>query len=519
MLRRARCYHLRMATSPKETLQLLKDRFATIHDLGSSAAVLAWDRQTYMPEGAVEARAEQLATLGRMAHELTVDDETGRLLDTLAGELEEDSDDGATVRLARREYEQSARLPSRLVSDLTRATSLAESAWVRAREESDWSIFAPHLEGILPLQQEAAEALGYEDHPYDAMLDIYERGATKARLEPMFEDLKKGILPLIRGIADHAGESPEDRMSPLRGSFDEADQEAFGRAVISAFGYDFARGRQDRAVHPFCIGIAPGDVRITTRFDPAWLSPALFATFHEAGHGMYEQGVDPAYARTPLSGGVSMGVHESQSRLWENLVGRSRLFWSHYYPRLQEVFPEALGDTGLEGFYRAINTVQPSEIRVEADELTYNLHILLRFELEVALFEGSLAIADLPEAWNAKMEDYLGITPQSTATGALQDVHWAAGLFGYFPTYTIGNVLSVQLFDTATEQRPEIENGIGNGEFEPLLGWLRNNVHQSGSKYEPEKLLEKVTGRGIDTAPYLRYLGEKFSDLYGLNGG
>jgi carboxypeptidase Taq len=267
-------------------------------------------------------------------------------------------------------------------------------------------------------------------------------------------------------------------------------------------------------VHPFCIGLTPGDVRITTRFDPGWLSPALFGTMHETGHALYEQGVDPAYARTPLSGGTSMGIHESQSRLWENLVGRSRPFWSHFYPGLQKAFPEALGEFELEGFYRAINAVSPSEIRVEADEVTYNLHILLRFELEVALIEGSLSVSDLPSAWNAKMEEYLGITPENEATGALQDVHWSAGLFGYFPTYTIGNVLSVALFDEAIGAYPAIPEQIAEGEFSTLLGWLRENIHRHGSRYYPDELIERVTGRPLDAAPYLKYLKNKFGQLY-----
>jgi carboxypeptidase Taq len=331
-------------------------------------------------------------------------------------------------------------------------------------------------------------------------------------LQTMFEELKAGLVPLISEIP-----ADEDRSGPLFGEFDEAKQEAFGREVITAFGYDWKRGRQDRAVHPFCINFGgPDDVRITTRFDPGWLSPALFATFHEAGHAMYEQGVDPAYTRTPLSGGTSMGVHESQSRLWENLVGRSRPFWSRYYPELQETFPDALGGTDLEAFYRAINDVRPSEIRVEADELTYNLHILLRFELEVALLEESLSVSDLPEAWNAKTEEYLGLTPADDARGVLQDVHWAAGLFGYFPTYTIGNVLSAQLFDAAIKECPEITEGIGRGEFGALREWLRENIHRHGSKYDPEELIVRVTGRPLDSGPYLRYLDAKFDGLYGL---
>ena len=491
----------------------LKDRLATISDVSAAGAVLGWDRQTHMPEGGVAGRAEQLATLRRLGHGMLVSDETGRLLEGIE-DPDPGTEDHALVRLARREYEKATKLPSRFVAELSRATSLAEAAWVRARAESDWGAFAPRLEEILALTRESAELLGYEDHPYDALLDLYEPGAKKARVEKIFGELRSELVPLMRGISS----SPDrDRSRPLHGAFDEAEQEAFGRRVITGFGYDWDRGRQDRAVHPFCINFGgPGDVRITTRVDPKWLSPALFATFHEAGHAMYEQGVNPAYSRTPLSGGVSMGVHESQSRLWENLVGRSRSFWSFYYPKLKETFPGALGETDLDGFYRAINEVKPSLIRVEADELTYNLHVLLRFELEVDMLEGRLSVGEIPAAWNARMEEYLGVVPDNDAGGALQDVHWAAGLFGYFPTYTLGNVLSVQLFEAALMEHPGITAEMERGEFGTLLAWLRGNVHHHGKRYDPDDLVERATGRPPETAPYLRYLNTKFGALYDL---
>ncbi|CAN5208605.1 carboxypeptidase M32 [soil metagenome] len=501
-----------MTEKREDKLRQLKGRLAQISDVSSANGLLMWDKQTYMPKGGVAGRAEQTATLSRIAHEMLVDAETERLLNAL--DLPDPtSEDDALVRRARREYEKATRLPGELVAEISRATVLAEHAWAEARARSGWSLFAPHLEKILPLQREAAEHLGYEDHPYDALLDGYEPGAKKARLERMFEELKAGLVPLIRSISERDG---EDREAPLHGAFDEAAQERFGEEVITRFGYDWERGRQDRTVHPFCIGLTSGDVRITTRFDPRWLSPALFGTMHETGHALYEQGVNPAYARTPLGGGTSMGVHESQSRLWENLVGRSRPFWYHFYPGLQEVFPEALGGVEAEEFYRAINVVSPSEIRVEADEVTYNLHILLRFELEVALIEGSLPVSDLPSAWNAKMEEYLGVTPENDAEGALQDVHWSAGLFGYFPTYTIGNVLSVQLFDEAVSTYPAIPEQIAEGEFSSLLDWLRENIHRHGSRYYPDELIQHVTGRPLDTAPYLEYLKRKFGELYEL---
>ncbi len=498
---------------PADPLQQLLERLATIGDVRSAASVLAWDRQTYMPAGGVEGRARQLATLARLAHEMLISDETRRLLEA-AGHGEPGSEEAALLRLSRREHGRAARLPARLVEETTRATALAEPAWMRAREVPDWSLFAPHLEKVLALKKEQAEHLGGGAHAYDAMLDLYAPGSTTAGLRRMFDELKAGILPLVRGIR---GGPDEAREAPLRGEFDEERQEEFGREVISRFGYDWSRGRQDRAVHPFCINFGgPDDVRITTRVDRNRLQIALFAFCHEAGHGLYEQGVNPAYSRTPLAGGVSMGVHESQSRLWENLVARSRPFWSHFYPRLRSVFPDALDGTGAEGFYRAVNAVRPSPIRTEADELTYNLHVLLRFELEVDLFEGDLSVQDLPEAWNAKTREYLGFTPEAGAEGVLQDTHWALGLFGYFPTYATGNVLSVQLFEAAVRDRPQIPDEMGRGEFGSLLGWLRENIHRHGSRYEPDELIERATGRPCDTAPYLRYLKTKFGELYGM---
>jgi carboxypeptidase Taq len=502
-----------MARERDSVYELLKNRLATMSDLRSTRSLLFWDQQTYMPGGGVAGRAEQVATLSRLAHEMLTDDETKSLLDA-SGEPDPSSEEGALLRRALRDYERATKLPAELVAETSRATALAEPAWVRAREEADWPLFAPHLEKILALKREAAEALGYEDHPYDTLLDAYEPGAEKARLEVMFKELKEGVLPLIRAVV--AKGDGKDRAAPLKGAFGEAGQEEFGRAVISAFGYDWERGRQDRSVHPFCINFGPGDVRITTRFDGGWLAPALFGTMHEAGHALYEQGVDPSYARTPLGGGTSMGVHESQSRLWENLVGRSRAFWSHYYPKLREVFPEVLGGIDAREFYGAINALEPSEIRVEADEVTYNLHILLRFELEVALIEGSLSVADLPAAWNSKMEEYLRVIPKDDSAGVLQDIHWADGLFGYFPTYVIGSVLSVQFFGAALKAHPEIPEETRSGRFSTLLGWLRENVHRHGSRYYPDELVERSTGRPLDTAPYLRYLEDKFGELYDL---
>ncbi|MCP9495348.1 MAG: carboxypeptidase M32 [Pyrinomonadaceae bacterium MAG19_C2-C3] len=495
----------------------LKSRLARIYDFHSAAGLLIWDQQTNMPPGGVPARAEALATLSTVAHEHLVDDETRCLLDTIGDDFDATTEDAALVRLVRRDYERATKLPVRLVADFSRATTLAEPAWVAARARSDWAAFAPHLERILTLQQEAAEYIGYTTHPYDALLDTFEPGATKLELETVFDELKTPLIALVARINDaQTSAENEKRDAPLYGDFDEAKQEAFGREIVERFGYDFRRGRQDRAVHPFCISFGNGDVRITTRFDREWLSPALFGTLHESGHALYEQGIDSKYARTPAANGCSMGVHESQSRLWENIVGRSLPFWQFFYPRLQAAFPEHFSGIELARFYRAINTVERTPIRVEADEVTYNLHVLVRFEIEVALFENRLKVADLPAAWNEKMRDYLGITPATDAEGALQDIHWANGSFAYFPTYTVGNVLAVQLYDTALATHPSITDEITRGEFATLHGWLAENIYRHGKRYEPAPLIERATGKPLNTAPYLRYLHTKFGELYDL---
>lgn len=500
------------AKDSNTTLEMLKERFAAISDVNAAAALLMWDQETHMPPASVPLRSEQLATLSRISHEMLASEGMGELLASLNGDLSPDSEEAAMTRVAKRNYDRATKLPSKLVSDISRATSLAQPAWQKAREDADWPTFAPHLEKIISLQRETAEHLGYEDHPYDALLDLYETGARKAKLEVMFEELKDGIVPLLKKIT---ASSPADRSAPLTGDFDEVKQEEFGKAVLRDIGYDWGRGRQDRVVHAFCTNIgSPEDVRITTNFSPTKIDHALFTSMHEGGHAMYEQGVKSEYSRTPLSGGTSMGIHESQSRLWENLVGRSRGFWSHYYPKLQKTFPEALGDVGLEEFYRAINEVEPGFIRIYADELTYNLHVLLRFEMEVALLEGKLSVEEIPSAWNEKMGEYLGLTPANDSEGALQDVHWSMGLFGYFPAYSMGNVLSVQFYEAATKAHPEIPDETANGKFDTLRNWLTENIYRHGSRFDPDEIVERATGKGLDTGPYLAYLGGKFGELY-----
>jgi carboxypeptidase Taq len=495
-------------------LEQLKERLAVVSDLNGAASLLGWDQQTYMPPGGAAARAEQLATLGRLAHEALISDEIGELLEGASAESKgssSDSDESCLVRVVRRDYEKARKVPAALVAEIARATSLGMEVWVQARKDSNFGFFQPALQRILDLQRDLAQCLGFEESLYEALLDQYEPGMKKSELVRIFSELKVGLVPLVQSISERL-----DRVDDvvLRKNYPEAVQWKFSLEAARRLGYDFQRGRQDKSVHPFTTSFSVNDVRITTRVDEQFLPTALFGTLHECGHALYEQGVSQNLERSPLAGGASLGVHESQSRLWENLVGRSRGFWKFFLPRLKKAFTQNLQDVSLESFYRSINRVEPSLIRVEADEVTYNLHILLRFELESELVESRLALADLPEAWNAGMKALLGVVPQNDAEGVLQDVHWSNGLIGYFPTYSLGNLLSVQLFEKAQAAIPALAAQIENGDFAALLDWLRTNVHQHGRKFLPSQLIQLATGESLRAAPYLRYLREKYSEIY-----
>jgi carboxypeptidase Taq len=499
-----------------ERLEELRRQFGLVADLEAAGGVLGWDQQTYMPPGGAQGRAMQLATLGRLAHQQLVSDEMGAALVAAESEVEgldPDSNEVRMVRKARRDFDKARKVPSEWVAEFRRVTALAHQVWERARAGSDFSQFQAPLEEIVQLRRDYAEFFAPFDHVYDPLLDDFEPGMKTTEVKAVFGELRPEQILLVQEIVDRG--TPVDD-SVVHQRFDEQKQRDFGMEVARALGYDFDRGRQDKSVHPFTSGFGTGDVRITTRFDQGFLNTALFGTMHEAGHAMYEQGVNPEFDRTPLGITASLAVHESQSRMWENLVGRSRAFWVGFYRRLQEVFPDQLGSVELETFYRAINKVEPSLIRVEADEATYNLHIMLRFELEIELMEGALEVADLPEAWNSRFQEFLGMVPPDDAKGVLQDIHWSAGMFGYFPTYALGNLLAAQLWDKIVEDVPGLETKIGQMEFGDLLGWLRENVHRHGSKFEPVELLTTVTGSGLTAEPYLRYLREKFGDIYGL---
>lgn len=492
----------------------LREQLGTIADLDAACAVLGWDQETYLPEAGIEARATQLTTLARLSHQLFTADEIGRLLETLEAEVdpEGDSDEARLLKVTRRDRDRAIRLPAELVAELARAASLGQRAWQEARESDDFGHFRPHLQRLVELSVEKAEVLGFDGHPYDALLDEYEPEMTAAKVREVFDRLRRELVPIVEILADQ----PPIDDACLHRHFAADAQWDFGLRVMGDFGFDFARGRQDRSAHPFTTSLSVDDVRLTTRIQEDYLPSALFGSLHECGHGLYEQGVDPALERTPLAGGASLGVHESQSRLWENLVGRSREFWSHYWPLLREVFSDGLGGVQLDDFHRAVNRVEPSLIRVEADEVTYNLHIMLRFELECALLEGDVEVGDLPDLWNARMEDYLGVVPDSDANGVLQDIHWSMGAIGYFPTYTLGNLISVQLFDRAAEELDGLRAQIAQGEFDELLGWLRQHIHRHGRKYTAAELLRRVTGDGLDAEPWLRYVRRKFGEVYGV---
>jgi len=502
-----------------ESIARLRAHLTTIADLRSAAAFLRWDQETQMPPEGAGARAATLATLTRLAHDIFTSRDTGHLLEAAerdAAALDPESDEAALVRMTRRDYDRQTKLPADFVAEKARASSLSIQVWREARRRDDFAAFRPALQTMVDFARRTADYLGFADHPYDALLDLYEPEMTAREVDAIFARLREATVPFVRAIL---ARGPVVDETFLAQEYPEDAQRAFGLRVAEAFGYDLRRGRLDVSAHPFATGFNINDVRITTRYQRRYLPSALFAIFHEAGHAIYEQGVSPSLDRTPLARGASLGLHESQSRMWENLVGRSRAFWERYYPLLQQQFPAQLRGVEPEAFYRAVNVVRPSLIRVEADEVTYNLHIMLRFELEQRLLEGALRVEALPQAWNERMAAYLGVTPPSDADGVLQDIHWSQGSIGYFPTYALGNIISVQLFEAAQRAHPGLLEEIRQGRFTALLGWLRQHVHRHGRKFLPRELLQRATGSPLTVEPYLRYLARKFGELYGVTMG
>lgn len=497
-------------------LRELRGRLEEVDDLSAASSLLHWDQATYMPPGGAAARGRQMGTLQRLAHEKFTDPAVGRLLDALepwAAGLPYDSDEAALIRATRRDFEKAIKVPAEFESRLCDHTATTYQVWTEARPANDFARVRPLLERTLELSRELAEFFPGYEHIADPLIDFSDYGMKARTVRELFGRLRAQLVPLVDAI----GARPPLDDSCLHGSFPEAAQLEFGSGVARDFGYDFARGRQDKTHHPFMTKFSLGDVRITTRVKQSDLGEALFSTLHETGHALYEQGIDQGFEATPLADGASSGVHESQSRLWENLVGRSRGFWSHYYPSLQSTFLGQLGRIDIDTFYRAINKVERSLIRTDADEVTYNLHVMIRFDLELELLEGQLTVRDLPEAWRARYQSDLGVAPPDDRDGVLQDVHWYGGTIGgAFQGYTIGNILAAQIFESAVAAYPTIPTEITRGQFATLLGWLRDNLYRHGSKFTPTELIEKATDSPLRIEPYVNYLRTKYGELYSL---
>ncbi len=481
----------------------LAERLGELSDLRHAGQVLAWDQQVMMPAEGAPARGEALATIRRMFHDLLVDPALGTLLAAAADA------EPLIVRAVRRDHEIERRVPGELTAEMSRAGSDGYSTWLQARDANDYRVFEPALARNIELARRYADCFPECEHPYDALLDRYEPGTTAAQVSDLFVRLREGLVPLISQIA------MQPARQALAGEFPVSAQREIGLEIVQTMGFDAGAWRLDDAVHPFAASPSPGDVRVTSRFDDHSLA-GLFALLHEVGHGLYEHGVDGALARTTLDTGVSLGVHESQSRLWENLVGRSPAFWTYWLPRLRDRFPLSLRDVDLDAFIRAINVVRPTLIRVEADEVTYSLHVILRFELELALVEGSLDVAELPAAWAAKMKQFLGIEVPDDLHGVLQDIHWSEGIIGYFPTYAIGNVLAAQLWQAARADIPSLDDELARGEVGSLRVWLREKIHRHGRLLTPPELIEQAVGGRLDPVPMLDHLRAKYGALYEL---
>jgi carboxypeptidase Taq len=495
------------------SLVALQECIAAVNDVLNATSLLTWDSRTMMPAGGAETRGQQIATLTRIARDLLLAPETEKALEHAEKDIEglpEDAAGRRMVQQTRYAIEHHRSVPASLIQERASLRTVAQAAWIEGRSKSDFSIFAPHLQKTVNLSRAYADCIGWSEHPYDAMVSIYEPGETAASLAALFSKLRSGLLPILDAA----------RSRPLFRDYPEEGQRAFGMGLAETLGYDFQRGRLDTTVHPFEVSFTRNDVRITTRYNRNYLPASIFGTAHETGHGLYEQGVDPAYTRTSLAtdlvglyavGGTSFGAHESQSRLWENHIVRSRTFWQRHFPDLQRHFPEQLGDVSAEEFYRAVTRVEPGFIRVEADELTYDLHIMLRVEIECALMDGSLPVADLPSAWNAAIKRHLGLTVPNDAQGVLQDVHWSTGYIGSFPTYTIGNVMGAQVMETLRRENPSLDAAIEAGEYPVLAEELRTRIWQHGRRFLRDELLERETGRRLDPTPYLAYLNDKYA--------
>lgn len=503
-----------------EALSVLRKNDSEIQLLTHTAAVLSWDQETYMPEGAVDERAKQLALLETLAHDKTTSEEVGRALESLGasdeqpqGDLSLSEEDRRFVRQLHRDHARAVRLPRELVQDFTESASRSQSAWAKARENDDFGAFAPHLKHIVELNREMADRIGYTEHPYDALLDEYEPFMKTSQVDSVFSTLRSELVDLVQQIQDR----PQVDDSFLHASYPVGDQKKFANRILELLSYDRNRGRLDVSAHPFTESLGSNDVRITTRYSENYLPTGMFATIHETGHALYELGIDERYHGTILGTGTSLGIHESQSRTWENMICRSRPFWQGFYPRLQELFPEQLGSVSMEQFYRAINKVQPSFIRIDADEVTYSLHIILRFNLEKRIISNELQVDDIPDAWREESRELFGIAPETYAQGPLQDIHWSFGAFGYFPTYALGNLYGAQFLAAMENEIPDVWSQVERGSFDEILGWLRTRIHRPGSSMTAEELVQAATGASLSPNHFVQYLHRKYKPIYGLS--
>jgi carboxypeptidase Taq len=503
--------------TPQEAYDELIQKIGELVVLVSCEGVLGWDHQVNMPPAGAAFRARQTSLLAGMVHERFTDPHIGELMSKIEGsDLVKDpiSVEAATVRELRHDYDKETKLPKELVEEINKTTMLAHNEWAEARKNNEFKKFLPWLEKIIDLNRQKAEAYGYEGEPYNALLDNYETGATVDEVAAVFEKLRVDLVDLLSKI-QNSSKKPD--VSIIERKYDVERQKVFGEMVAASLGYDFTMGRLDVATHPFTTGLGPGDTRITTRYNPHRLNDALFGTIHEAGHALYEMGMDKEkYFATALADSCSLGIHESQSRMWENMVGRSKPFWKYFFPLLKGMFRDSLEGVAFDDFYAAVNNVAPSYIRVEADEVTYNLHILLRFEIERALIRGDIKPADAAAEWNERFKKYFGIEVDTDANGCLQDVHWSSGLFGYFPTYCLGNIYAAQFYAKAKQDIPDLEAKFEVGDFLTLREWLRENIHMHGKRYRANDLCKHLTGEGLNHKPLMDYMTAKFGEVYGL---
>lgn len=481
-------------------------------DLYYASAVLGWDQEVYMPPKGFAARTRQLSTLASLAHELVTGGEYGNILKELQGRNDLDDKQQANVRLSLEDYTKKQKLPSSFVAKLAEQTSSSYQAWIDARKANDYSLYAPQLEKMLELKLQEADQYGYEVHPYNALMDEYEKGATVAMLDPVFNDVKKHLPDLLAVISA----APQVDDSFLHKHYCKDKQWSFSIDVLKEMGYDFDAGRQDLSEHPFTTSFSAEDVRVTTRVSEDDFASLLWSSIHEGGHALYEQGLPADQYGMPLGEAASLSVHESQSRIWENNIGRGIQFWKHFYPKLQQLFPDALGEVNEQQFYKGINKVQPSLIRTEADELTYHFHVMIRYEIEKALLTRELNIKDLSGAWNDMYSKYLGVTPPDDKQGVLQDIHWAHGSFGYFPTYSLGSFYAAQYYDKAKADIQDMEHQLATGDYKEILSWLRRNIHAHGRRYTSEELCQEVTGRGLNFKAFMNYATKKYTGVYDI---